>query len=301
MKNFKTICKMSQSELKAYLTKFLKTKYNEVISKDGFIFAEGSFPVMLVAHMDTVHKELVKQIVYEDNGNIISSPQGIGGDDRAGIAMIMEIIKTYNCSVLFTEDEEIGCVGATKFVDALEHGDIDVPTVNYIIELDRMGKEDAVFYNCDNPNFEDFIFLDSKDWKFDYGSYTDIVEIAPVLGAAAVNFSCGYYNPHTTKEYVVLSEMTENVEKVKRILARTTDKDKFEYIENLNDYYGYDFKWYDNYNNIVDAVYYITAQKRAKFIEEEIYAVSEEEAIGKFLVYHPTLCMNDIVDLIREE
>lgn len=301
MKNFKTICKMSQSELKSYLTKFLETKYNEVVSQDGFIFAKGAFPVMLVAHMDTVHKELVKQIVYDDNGNIISSPQGIGGDDRAGVAMIMEIIKTYNCSVLFTEDEEIGCVGAAKFIDVLEHGDVNVPSVNYIIELDRMGKEDAVFYNCDNPDFEDFILLDNKDWKLNYGSYTDIVEIAPVLGVAAVNFSCGYYNPHTTKEYVVLSEMKENIEKVKRILAKTTDKDRFEYIESTHDYYGYDTQWYDRYSNNFDDVYYITAQKRAEFIEEEIYAVSEEEAIGKFLVYHPTLCMNDIIDLIREE
>lgn len=297
MKSFKSICKMSQSELKTYLTKFLKTKYNEVVSKDGFIYAKGTFPVMLVAHMDTVHKELVKQIVYDNSGDVISSPQGIGGDDRAGITMVMEIIKSYNCSVLFTEDEEIGCVGTIKFVNTLEQGNINVNPVNYIIELDRMGSKDAVFYNCDNPDFEDFI-LQGKDWNLNYGSYTDIVEIAPVLGVAAVNFSCGYYNPHTTKEYVVLSEMKENIEKVKRLLARTTDKDKFEYIEKVQDYYT---QWYERYNSDFDEVYYITAQKRAEFIEEEVYAVSEEEAIGKFLVYHPTLCVNDIVDLIKEK
>jgi di/tripeptidase len=110
MKRFEDICRMPQSQVKTYLTKYLKSKYNEVTSSDGFIYANGTFPVLLVAHMDTVHKESVKQIVYSDGGDKISSPQGIGGDDRCGVYMIMQIVKTYNCSVLFTEDEEIGCI-----------------------------------------------------------------------------------------------------------------------------------------------------------------------------------------------
>ena len=84
MKNFENICKMSQGKLKAYLTKYLKRHYNYVKSSDGFLYAKGTFPVLLVAHMDTVHKDAVQQVIYE--GNIISSPQGIGGDDRCGIA-----------------------------------------------------------------------------------------------------------------------------------------------------------------------------------------------------------------------
>ena len=66
----------------------------------------------------------------------------------------LQIIKDFKCSVLFTEDEEIGCVGAEKFAvsDYIVNNDI-----NYIIEIDRRGTNDCVFYSCDNPDFEEFI------------------------------------------------------------------------------------------------------------------------------------------------
>ena len=69
------------------------------------------------------------------------SPQGIGGDDRAGVYMILEIIKQANCHVLFCEDEEIGDIGAKKFVKS----NMPLP-VYYIIELDRQRHNDAVYY-----------------------------------------------------------------------------------------------------------------------------------------------------------
>lgn len=298
MNNFEKICKMSQSGLKSYLTKRLNSQYNDVVSKDGFIYAKGTFPVMLVAHMDTVHQELVKQIVYTGKGNIIASPQGIGGDDRCGITMILEIIKDYKCSVLFTEDEEKGCVGANKFVDQYEMGHINVGPVNYIIELDRKGSKDAVFYDCDNPDFTDFI-LESEDWELDYGSFTDIVDIAPALGVAAVNFSCGYYNAHTTKEYVVLSEMYANIEKVKRLLERTTSDDIYEFMEakRQKSYGGWPTdSYYDE-----GKTYYFCADHRGEIIETEVYAFSEAEAFGQFLLDYPDVCVNDIIDFLCED
>lgn len=299
MKRFEEICKMSQRQLKTYLTKYIKSKYNDVTSDDGFIYAKGTFPVLLVAHMDTVHKEKVKQIVYEDSGDKISSPQGIGGDDRCGVYMILNIIKDYNCSVLFTEDEEIGCIGAKKFIQALSKKEIEIAKVNYMIELDRKGDKDAIFYECDNPEFENFILQDD-DWQYAHGSYTDIVELEPEIGVAGVNFSCGYYNAHTTDEYVIISEMNANIDKVKRLLARTTDDDWFEFIEAERDLYAYDYNY--GYADYELKAYYISAfGKNGKYIEEELYATSKEEAIGAFLVNYPDVCYNDIVDFIYEE
>ena len=300
MKRFTEICKMSQNQLKTYLTKYIKSKYNNVTSSDGFIYAKGTFPVLLVAHMDTVHKEKIRQIVYEDGGNKISSPQGIGGDDRNGIYMILNIIKDYNCSVLFTEDEEIGGVGAKKFVKALHKNEIDLAKTNYMIELDRKGDKDAVFYECDNPEFENFILQDD-DWQYAHGSYTDIVELEPAIGVAGVNFSCGYYNAHTTDEYVIMSEMQNNIQKVKRLLARTTEEDWFEYIEAAHDYYGFNYGYWDNDDYELKAYYISAFSKQGKYIEEELYATSKEEAIGAFLVNYPDVCYNDIVDFIYEE
>lgn len=310
-KKLEKVYRMTQMELKKYLTNHLKGKYNKITEMDGFIYAEGTFPVLLVAHMDTVHDEYVKEIVYDDNGNKISSPQGIGGDDRNGIYMIMRIIKHYNCHVLFTEDEEIGCVGAHKFVNAIANEKLRAPNVNYIIELDRKGSKDAVFYNCDNPEFEDFI-LEDKGWKLDYGSYTDIVEIAPILGVAAVNFSCGYYNPHQKTEYVLLNEMEANIAKVKNLLARTTEKDRFEYIETKYTYgrsycsrggtlYNWDSIYGKDYDDYGCHVWYVSAyNNKIGFIEDEVYAETELEAYGQFLIDYPDVCVNDICEFIQE-
>lgn len=302
-KLFESICRKSQKELKKYLTKELANKGYTPISGDGYIYAKGTFPVMLVAHMDTVHKELVKQIVYSSSNNIISSPQGIGGDDRAGIYMILKIIEQHKCTVLFVEDEEIGCIGSRKFAKTdLCKG---IKDINYIIELDRMGQNDAVFYECDNPEFEDFILKD-KAWQLNYGTYTDIVELAPVIGVAAVNFSCGYYNPHTTREYVKLDEMEDNIVYIGKLLDRTTENDKFEYIEkvwlNSHGWSGYNWNWKDDETEIYDGTYYICAfDKQGKMIEDELCAYSMAEAVGQFLVDHPNLCYNDIVDILNED
>ena len=59
---------MSQKTLKKHMRKMLEEKYDEVIYAGGFVFAKGTVPILLVAHMDTVHKEL-PQIIELNNGN----------------------------------------------------------------------------------------------------------------------------------------------------------------------------------------------------------------------------------------
>ena len=48
-------------------------------------------------------------------------------------------------SILFTTDEEIGGLGASSFT--LYQDNLDI---NYIIQLDRRGKNDVVRYDDDN-------------------------------------------------------------------------------------------------------------------------------------------------------
>lgn len=52
----------------------------------------------------------------------------------------LQILRTTNCHVLLCEDEEVGCIGAKKFTSGSLR-----PQVNYIVELDRRGSNDAVF------------------------------------------------------------------------------------------------------------------------------------------------------------
>ena len=162
---------------------------NEPVCKSGFLYAEGTVPVLLVAHLDTVHTHRPDIICCSEDGRYLMSPYGIGGDDRAGVYMILMLMRECHCHILFCEDEELGGVGARKFTNSKLR-----PEVNYIVELDRRGRNDAVFYHCDNPDFTEFVC--SFGFKENSGSFSDISVVAPHLKTAAVNISAGYFNEH---------------------------------------------------------------------------------------------------------
>lgn len=292
-KEFEKICRMSQKSLKNHVKQKLQMRYEEVIVDDGFVYAQGSFPVLLVAHLDTVHSKLPNMILYDKDQNIVSSPNGIGGDDRCGVYMIFEIIKKFNCSVLFCEDEEDGGIGANKFVKTDLARTLDF---NYIIEFDRANANDAVFYSCDNYDFEKFITRDF--YKINYGTYSDICDIAPVIGCAAVNLSCGYYKAHTKDEYVVLSDMENSIKAACDILARTTQNDKFEYVEyfEYDAWNGYGYNGFIDYN---DQVYYLIQYISEHGVEEwyETFARSKAEAVGHFVMDNPKVSYENIIDV----
>ena len=92
MIRFDDILRMRQKDLKHYLAGHLKKLGYETVKKKGFLYAEGTVPVLLVAHLDTVHSELPHIICRSEDGRYIMSPQGIGGDDRCGVYMILQII-----------------------------------------------------------------------------------------------------------------------------------------------------------------------------------------------------------------
>ena len=321
---FEKLCCMSQQALKLYLVKELKDLgYADIISEDGYIYAKGSEPVLLLAHMDTVHAKQIETFYYGDDSNKIFSNEGIGGDDRCGIYMILKILKDNKCSVLFTEDEERGCVGANKFVKSEYINSLEV---NYMLEFDRKNASDAVFYSCDNPEFEKFITTDTG-FKTATGSCSDISKVAPASKIAAVNLSCGYYNQHTIKEYVLFSEMELNIERAKGIIAKECEK-PYEYIEKKytstysGRYNGYDYDdYYGSYYGGKREPYWYSLMKEEdvkkkfestytfkkavepleeeNFVYEEHKGITETEAIGNYLVANPDLTFSSISGVFK--
>ena len=230
MKSFADICKMTQSEVKAYMKSLLGSKNYNVIDEDGFLYAKGDVPVLLVAHMDTVHKEKCTEVELHEDGRL-SSPQGIGGDDRCGIFIIMSLLTELRCSVLLCEDEEIGTVGARKFTKTDYIKNLDV---NYMIEFDRKGNNDAVFYTCDNQEFLDFV-IEATGFEEARGSFSDISVLMPAAKLSAVNLSSGYYNAHTVNEYVVWHDMMDTVAAAKELINTECDG-PFEYVAKTYNY-----------------------------------------------------------------
>ena len=196
-----------------------------------YIYVEGECPVALVAHLDTVYQKTPQQVFHDASKKVIWSPEGIGGDDRAGVYSIIKILQNgYRPSILLCCDEECGALGADNLVE-----DFPVPlaSIKFIIELDRRGKQDAVYYDCDNTDFEDFIT--NHGFKTAFGSFSDISIIAPAWHIAAVNLSVGYYNEHSASEYWCYHDTHITIKKVCKILedAETLDK-SFEYIPLLS-------------------------------------------------------------------
>ena len=313
MKTFKKICRKNQLELKAWLYKLLKMKYRKVVCEDGFLYAKGDVPILLTAHMDTVHKETCKQIVVEkkDGKTIFSSPQGIGGDDRCGIWMIWMILcKTkYRPYILFCEDEEIGGVGSKKFTKT-KYVD-DLGKLKYMIELDRAHDKDAVYYDCGNEDFMDYI-KETTGYTEAYGSFSDISHLSPASDVASVNLSCGYYNAHTLNEYVVYEEMFATYKVVKTLLSKAKECKEYDYQEYTysrygnNDYSLWDYYGYNTFGDTTKSQKTETYEINFKLNGQEEYdwveAVSYEEAIGILFINYPTICYDDIIDwgIVRE-
>jgi hypothetical protein len=292
-----------------------KAGYSDVVKGDGYIYAKGEIPVLLTAHMDTVHKEPVRdyyEYVDAEGNHILSSPQGIGGDDRCGIYMILQIIKEFKPSILFCEDEESGGIGSSKFcqTDLIN----ELADLKFLIELDRANGNDAVFYDCDNPYFTDFI-TSNTGYKEAWGTFSDISYLSPACKVASVNLSCGYYHAHTLGEEVNVEEMLNTIEVVKYLLS--VECEQFEYIESR---YGYGYKgygyggynynqkaygkwddWYDDYyddgysHGVIlcvswcDPVTYKTEEKH-------YYASTEDAAWVKFFKSNGEVPWNYVVD-----
>ena len=242
---YKKIFRMkSQVLLKEYLPLFLK-KNGYLNQKKGtmYLYAKGSLPIMLVAHVDTVHKIGPADIFYDREQNVVWSPEGIGGDDRAGVIGIIELIKRgYRPHILFTDGEEVGGIGAEEASKALRK---ESKEVRFLIELDRKGSTDACFYDCNNKKF--IKYIEGYGFEKKYGVFTDISILMPAWNIAGVNLSIGYYNAHLSSEFIKLDELFETVNKVEEIFKNVPEK-RFQYngLPKRRSYYS---DYYSNYSN----------------------------------------------------
>ena len=203
LKLMRKILTLRQDKLKKLLKNYLDKHYDNVVYTSSYIYAEGG------------------------------SPEGLGADDRAGIFSILYIILNTNLrpSIIFTTDEEAGGIGAKKLVSQIHK---PISPIKFMIELDRRGSKDCVFYDGDNRDFVKYI----EEFGFDeaYGSFSDISIISPQWKILGVNLSVGYYEEHSQQEHLKVGEMFKTIDKVKRILSSKRFP-TFEYKETAYDYY----------------------------------------------------------------
>lgn len=232
----KLIIRMDQKKLYKYLYAELSQHYNS-IDTDGvdnrFLFCQGESPVMLVSHLDTVFEQTTESIyadyfteysnwsaystytdpahkeIFQDRvEEVMWSPDGLGADDRVGVFLMLSMVQAgLKPSILFTTDEETGSASGRAFADKYRANWMK-SGVKYIMQLDRSGFNDCVFYQCNSPKFEQYI--ESFGFKTARGSFSDISVLCPILGVAGVNLSVGYFNEHSQTEMIDLFTMSKN-------------------------------------------------------------------------------------------
>ena len=229
--------KLKQHSLRKAMNNYLQKYYDQVICTEKYVIAIGTIPIALVAHMDTVFKKLPEDIYYDKKKNVMWSPNGLGADDRAGVYAIVNIVKDgYRPTIILTTDEECGGLGASALANEIKTAPIEL---KYVIELDRQGVNDRVFYYCENGDFQKYV--ESFGFKTEYGTYTDICEICPTWGVAGVNLSIGYKNEHSCSEILHIGNMFETIKKVKKMLDAAEASQSYEYVSSKwLEAYGWD-------------------------------------------------------------
>lgn len=229
LKLFEQIVKMNEVSLLKTMNTYLKRFYNKVTYTKDYVYAIGNIPITLIAHVDTVFKEKPEDVFYDRVKNVLWSPQGLGADDRAGVFAIINIVKSgLRPHIIFTTGEEMGGLGAQVLTYREPK---PFAEMKYIIQLDRRGKDDCIFYECDNVKFIEYI----KSFGFheEYGSFSDISELCPTWRIAGVNLSIGYKNEHSLIEILYIDYFLSTVEKVKKMLKDVNNINSFEYIPAL--------------------------------------------------------------------
>ena len=205
-------------EMRAYLERELASIEGCEFYDDGDNIYAGKGTgqrVCMVAHMDTVHPitdDLTAVVIKGKitGMNAVKMEQtGIGGDDKVGIYIALQMLKEHaNIKCFFPRDEEVGCVGSS-FVKKEFFDDVTM-----VLQCDRRGNDDFVTNasgtELSSKAFQDDVLpiLTSYGYKFSTGMMTDVMELKEQgINVSMANMSCGYYNPHSDNEYVDIADV----------------------------------------------------------------------------------------------
>lgn len=235
MKRLKEVLKI-QSEsgnqwlMFAYIVRRLKSLGIDYYVYNGCIYAQKgeakTFPC-IVSHMDTVHDIVSDLTVLEIEGKLTGfnaktmKQTGIGGDDKVGIFIALECLESFsNIKAVFFRDEEIGCDGSYD----PHHEFFD--DCGFVLQCDRKGYGDFIIdasgTKLSGKDFQKAVkpTLQRYGYDFENGMMTDVMALKECgIKCAMANISCGYYNPHSASEYVIIKEVSLVLQMVKELIT----------------------------------------------------------------------------------
>ncbi len=136
-------CSGNTKELREFLENYAKNLGYEVLSdKAGNLLARKNFPkICFQSHLDMVCVGDAPKIeVMEENGYLKAKNSSLGADNGIGIAIMIYLMKKYDdLEFLFTNDEEIGLIGAKNL-------ELNIKS-KYLLNLDSED-DDVILIGC---------------------------------------------------------------------------------------------------------------------------------------------------------
>jgi len=218
--------------------------------------SEGEFYPMFIAHTDTVHQKVDKIIVKEEtlirpntfgkqfNNKMVpclkaytedNKPTGIGGDDKCGVFICLELLKTLDkVKVGLFVSEETGCHGSSKcdenfLKDVGYITQYDAPGNHLITEICsgvRLFERDSEFFEKVLPVIENTF---GNEMLVQSHPYTDISQLKKKSDVCCINISCGYYNMHSNQEFISIEDVKNGIETGKNMVKELGYR-KYEYV-----------------------------------------------------------------------
>ena len=266
----------------------------------------------VVSHMDTVHRShrnLIesksKLIIKEDNLDVLTAHHpdtdkqtGIGGDDKCGVYVCLEMFNKFDkLKGAFFVEEEIGMLGSRESDDSFFTNvgyaiQFDAPSSNWITEVCSGVK----LFDGDFKLEIKEVLNESGYTKFSIDPFTDVNQLAKKYDFNCLNLGCGYYRQHTDSEYVVISEVNDSVMAGIKLITKLGNK---KYIHNKievksvltenhrNDYYSnVDYDKFDDLDEDFDEFDEMGDSVTEMVIDMFMEGISEKdikEEVSKYL------------------
>ena len=168
-----------------------------------------------MAHVDEVHRHrtgtygahVVADAMVIGYDHRHKRVTGIGADDKNGIWICLKCLEDFKVmKCVFFVQEENGCIGS-RGADMAFFSDC-----RFVLQCDRWGNSDFITrIHGTELCTRDFVGC-ANSTKYGYkpveGGTTDVYMLKRRgLPVSCANISCGYYEPHTDREYTILEDL----------------------------------------------------------------------------------------------
>lgn len=219
---------------------------------------------LLSAHTDCVgslesgsYVNLIDIYPYRDD-EILKGIGNIGGDDKCGVFLILLcLLNKKPINAIFTICEEIGGVaGIDNLLKEIKDNEI-FKSCPYCLVLDRRNNGDII---CNknkygSKEFEDALYEIGVDFGYSptTGLSCDMNKIKEYMNGC--NLSVGYYNPHSSTEFVSLNDLYNTWLYINELIEKMPKNFELENNNNNNNYYN-NYNYYNNNNYNSNDYYY---------------------------------------------